>query len=296
MNQVIQQWLARYQCRNEGDTVNAVREIMQELALQGLWRGKFFEKAAFYGGTALRILYGLPRSSEDLDFSLLEPDPEFRLSAYAVPLKRELEAFGFTTEFVSKEGNRPGHIDSAFLKGNTKMQLIAIGLPAALTNRVHSRTEIKIKMEIDIDPPPGFSTESKTLLMPTPHTVRSYTLPDLLAGKLHAVLCRKWNHRAKGRDWYDMVWYAGRYPLVNLKHLQQRMIQSGDDVGTTPLSMEKLRQYLLAAIDAADISMLQSDVRPFIRDQQELTLWSKDFFRNIIERFQEATVVEDKEL
>ena len=288
MNQVIQQWLARYQCRNENETINAVREIMQELALQGLWRGKFFEKAAFYGGTALRILYGLPRSSEDLDFSLVLPDPEFRLAAYAVPLKRELEAFGFTTEFVSKEKNRPFHIDSAFLKSNTKMQLIAIGLPAALTDRVHSRTEIKIKMEIDIDPPSGFQTESKNLLMPIPHAVRTYTLPDLLAGKLHAVLCRKWNNRAKGRDWYDMIWYAGHYPQVNLKHLQQRMIQSGDDTGTVPLSMTRLQDHLLAAIDTADISMLKADVRPFIRDQQELELWSKDFFREVIRHFQEA--------
>lgn len=289
MNQIIQQWLARYRCRNENETVNAVREIMQELALQGLWRGKFFEKAAFYGGTALRILYGLPRSSEDLDFSLLQADPEFRLSAYAMPLKRELEAFGFTTEFVSKDKNHPFHIDSAFLKSNTKLQLIAIGLPAALTDRIHSRTEIKIKLEIDIDPPSGFQTESKNLLMPIPHAVRTYALPDLLAGKLHAVLCRKWNHRSKGRDWYDMVWYAGHHPYVNLLHLQQRMIQSGDDTGDVPLTLKQLKEYLLEAIDAVDITMLCTDVRPFIQDQQELALWSKDFFRDVVGRFQEMS-------
>lgn len=285
MNQAIHQMLDRYECRNEDDYINAIREIMQELALQGLWRGKFFEHAAFYGGTALRILYGLNRGSEDLDFSLLKPNKDFRIAGCADALKRELSAFGFTVDFVEKEKNRETNIDSAFLKANTKMQLISIGLPSALTDRIHSRKDLKIKLEIDIDPPPGFQTEVKTLLRPIPHTVRVYALPDLLAGKLHAVLCRKWRNRSKGRDWYDMVWYAGNHPLVNLAHLEQRMRQSGNYPDEQPLTPERLREFLNAAIDNADIETLKADVRPFIRDQQELDLWSKDFFRQIVGEF-----------
>lgn len=285
MNATIQQMLERYKCRNGNDSINALREIMQELALQGLWRGKFFERAAFYGGTALRILYGLNRGSEDLDFSLLDPNPTFRLSEYADALKKELNAFGFTVDFVTKEKKREFNIDSAFLKTNTKTQLISFGLPASLTDRIHSRKELKIKLEIDIDPPSGFQTEVKTLLRPIPHTVRVYTLPDLLAGKLHAVLCRKWRNRTKGRDWYDMVWYAGHHPQIDLNHLEIRMRQSGDYTDPTPLTLEQLRQFLLSAIENTDPEMLKADVQPFIRDQQELDLWSKDFFRQIIKEF-----------
>ena len=285
MNQVLRQMLVRYDCRNENDYINAIREIMQELTLQGLWRGKFFEHAAFYGGTALRILYGLNRSSEDLDFSLLKPDPAFRLSGYAEALKRELASFGFATEFVEKEKNPASHIDSAFLKTNTRTQMISIGLPEALIDRIHSRTELKIKLEVDIDPPPGFLTEVKTLLRPIPHSVRIYTLPDLLAGKLHAVLCRRWRNRAKGRDWYDMVWYAGNHPQVDLAHLEQRMRQSGDYPDSLPLTLERLHEFLNAAIDMVDVEMLKSDVRPFITDRQELDLWSKDFFRMVAASF-----------
>lgn len=285
MNIAIAQMLERYQCQTESDYINALREIMQEIALLGLWRGKFFEHAAFYGGTALRIIYGLERSSEDLDFSLLAPNPQFRLKLFGDALKRELESFGFSVEFSSKEKKLPLNIDSAFLKTNTKLQLISIGLGDELARQIHSKRELKIKLEVDIDPPPEFKTESKTLLLPIPHAVRVYTLPNLLAGKLHAVLCRKWLQRSKGRDWYDMVWYAGHYPKVNLKHLEVRMRQSGNYPDETPLTLERLHHFLSKAVAEVDIAAIKQDVMPFIRDQQTLELWSKDFFEKIIKEF-----------
>lgn len=284
MNQAVNQMLSRYVCETENDYVNAIREIMQEIALLGLWRGKFFEHAAFYGGTALRILYGLNRGSEDLDFSLLKPAPEFRLSEYKNALKRELAGFGFRVDFSVKEKTSDSRIDSAFLKANTKMLLIAVGLPEQLTDQVHSRKELKIKLEIDIDPPSDFRTEVKTLLRPLPHTVRVYSLPDLLVGKLHAVLFRKWKNRSKGRDWYDLVWYAGNHPKVNLGHLEQRMRQSGDYTFPGPLTANELHAMLEQAVDQVDIDQLKADVRPFIRDPQELELWSTDFFRDVVAR------------
>ncbi|MGI6357048.1 MAG: nucleotidyl transferase AbiEii/AbiGii toxin family protein [Lentisphaeria bacterium] len=282
MNPMLQQMLDRYVCRNEAEYVNAIREIMQELALLGLWRSKFFEHAAFYGGTALRIVHGLNRGSEDLDFSLLKPNREFTLTTYAGALKNELSAFGFPVDFVAKEKSLASTIDSAFLKGNTKILMISIGVPAALTDKVYAQKELKIKFEIDLDPPPGFTTEVRTLLRPIPHSVRLYSLPDLFAGKLHAVLCRRWRNRSKGRDWYDLVWYAANHPAVNLEHLEQRMRYSGDYAGETPLTLDALKSLLDDAIEKIDLELLRQDVLPFIRDHQELELWSKDFFRQVI--------------
>ncbi|OQC16607.1 MAG: hypothetical protein BWX73_00754 [Lentisphaerae bacterium ADurb.Bin082] len=282
MNPMLRQMLGRYVCRNEAEYVNAIREIMQELALLGLWRGKFFEHAAFYGGTALRIVHGLNRGSEDLDFSLLKTNPEFTLTTYAGALKKELLAFGFPVDFVVKEKSQVSTIDSAFLKGNTKVLMISIGVPAALSDKVYAQKELKIKFEIDLDPPPGFTTEVRTLLRPIPHSVRIYSLPDLFAGKLHAVLCRRWRNRSKGRDWYDLVWYAANHPAVNLKHLEQRMRYSGDYADETPLGLDALKSLLDDAIEAIDLELLRQDVLPFIRDHQELELWSKDFFRQVI--------------
>lgn len=288
MNQVVELMLSKYECHNENDYINAVREIMQELALQGLWRAKFFEQAAFYGGTALRILYGLPRGSEDMDFSLIATNPDFRLFFFEDALKRELAAYGFDVEFVHKDKVSKLNIDSAFLKANTKKELINVGIPSALGNRIYSKSEIKIKLEIDIEPPPDFQTEVKTLLRPMPHSVRTYTLPCLLAGKLHAVLCRKWRNRSKGRDWYDMTWYAGNHPMVNLKHLETRMRQSGDYPVEEHLTIDLLRDFLMQAIDKADMEMLKSDVRPFLKNEDDLSLWSKDFFAEVARQFTTA--------
>ena len=256
MNQAVMEMLDRYQCRTEADYVNALREIMQEIALLGLWRSKFFERAAFYGGTALRVIYGLDRCSEDLDFSLLLPDAEFRLKNYGDALKNELESFGFTVEFSSKEKERPHNIESAFLKTNTRMQLITIGI-GEIARQMHSRENLKIKLEIDIDPPGGFATEIKYLLRPVPHAVRTY----------------------------DMVWYAGHYPKVDLKHLEIRMRQSGDYPDDEPLTLARLLDFLYQAIDEVDIEQIKADVLPFIRDAGQLEIWSRDFFREVVRQF-----------
>lgn len=285
MNRAIEQMLSRYPCRNEGEYINALREIMQEIALLGLWRSKFFEHAAFYGGTALRILYGLERGSEDLDFSLLEPDRHFRLDSYGTALKAELESFGFSVAFYSKEKTQPSHIDSAFLKANTRMQMLSIGLGAEITERVHSQQTLKIKLEVDIAPPPGFQCETKTLFRPVPHAVRVLTLPDLLAGKLHAVLCRKWRNRSKGRDWFDMVWYAGHYPAVHLSHLESRMRQSVDYPDDKTLDIERLRAFLDEAIETVNIDQIKQDVLPFVADRRMLDLWSRAFFHEVCRQF-----------
>ena len=284
MHDAIRTMLDRYECRSRDETVSALREILQEVALLGLWRSKFFAHAAFYGGTALRVLHGLDRFSEDLDFSLLEPDASFSLAGYGDALEREISSFGFQVEFEGRDKKQESAIESAFLKANTYKQMILIGAGEELLSDLHPSQNLKIKLEIDTDPPPGFQTRTEYVLQPIPFSVRVYRLPDLFAGKLHAVLCRRWKTRVKGRDWYDLVWYVGRHPEVRLNHLEARMRQSGDYQGSEPLTPEALREHLNRAVEKLDVEQARREVAPFVRDQRALEIWSSDFFRQTVDR------------
>lgn len=288
MHEAVRAMLGRYPCRTRDDYINALREILQELALLGLWRSKFFEHAAFYGGTALRVLYGLERYSEDLDFSLLEPDPEFSLGVYGAALRREIGGFGFRVEFEQKEKVRKTAIESAFLKADTYSQLLTVEADPNLLPGLHPGTILKIKLEVDTDPPGGFETESRYLLQPIPFAVRVYCLPDLFAGKLHAVLCRRWQSRVKGRDWYDLVWYAGRHPQVRLSHLEARLRQSGDYGDAALLRLDRLKEWLRQAVEGLDIEQARTEAGRFVRDRRSLDIWSQEFFYQVVERIQSA--------
>lgn len=272
----------RYQPRSSADYQNAVREIVQEIALLGLWRTPFYEHAAFYGGSALRIFHGLQRFSEDLDFSLLEREPDFSLKTYLGAVADELVAWGFDfrAEVVGK--NSPTAVESAFLKGSTVINLLQIGAPPEIAARLPKGQLISIKLEVDTDPPTGATTETLTRLIPTPHQVRVYDLPSLFAGKLHAVLCRHWKSRVKGRDFYDFVWYVGRHIPVNLAHLEARMRQSGDWPLDAPLDMPALRDRLRERFADIRFDQAKEDIMPFLKDPREVGLWSHDFFHDLI--------------
>jgi hypothetical protein len=286
MHESIARMLAKYEPKSVDDSVRALREIIQEVALLGLWRAKFFEHAAFYGGTALRILYGLDRFSEDLDFSLLAPAADFNLSRYTASLEEELLAFGFNVrvEMVDKAVESAGQ--SAFLKANTRNELLVIETGEEIAGKVSAGQLLKVKLEVDTDPPPGFATETRYLLNPIPFAVRSYTLPDLFAGKMHAILFRRWKNRVKGRDWYDLVWYAANHPQLHLSHLEQRMRQTGHWSGEQRLSPTAFTDLLYEAIDRLDVNQARRDVAPFVKDQQMLAIWSHDFFRDVARRIQ----------
>ncbi len=286
MNEAIQQMIERHACRTRDDYVNALREIFQQIALLGLWRSKFFEHAAFYGGTALRVLYGLDRYSEDLDFSLLAPDKEFSLGAYGDALRRELDSFGLDVSFEARQRNPESAIESAFLKANTLQELIVVKVNADLTRQVHAREVLKIKLEVDTDPPGGFETESRVVLLPLPFAVRVYSLPDLFAGKMHALLCRKWKTRVKGRDWYDLVWYLGHHPRLRLGHLESRLRHSGDWTGSAPLARSDLFDLLHTAIAKLDVNQARQEADRFVRDKSSLALWSREFFLEIVARIE----------
>lgn len=284
MNEAVRQMLSAYEIRSVGDSLRALREIMQEIALLGLWRSKFFENAAFYGGTALRVLYGLDRFSEDLDFSLLEKRKNFDLADYSGALKRELASFGFAVEIENRPKPASAAIQSAFLKADTRTQMITVEFDKALVQKVHRNQVLKIKLEVDVDPPPGFATEVRYLLRPVPFSVRTFSLPDLFAGKMHAVLCRGWKSRVKGRDWYDLVWFAAYHPELHLAHLEQRMRQTGHWQEPAPLTAEDLRSLLLTRVDRVDIDQIRREVEPFVKDPGALAIWSEEFFLDVAAR------------
>ncbi len=286
MNEAVAKMLEKYAPRSADDYLRALREILQEIALLGLWRGKFFDKAAFYGGTALRILHGLQRFSEDLDFTLRKPTAGFDLSGYLDPVQKELAAFGFELRAEERIKKADSPVQSAFLKGNTLGQLLVIEAAEPVVDMVHPGRVLKIKIEVDTDPPHGFTTHTRYLLNPIPFAVRAVDLPDLFAGKMHAVLCRRWNTRVKGRDWYDFVWYTAHHPELHLAHLEQRMRQSGDWTQKTELTQAAFKRRLDEQIDSLDVDQARSEVEPFVGNPDALIAWSRDFFRDVAGRVQ----------
>jgi len=284
MNDAVIRMLDRYQCKSVEDYVRAIREIMQEIALLGLWRSKFFEKAAFYGGTALRILYGMDRFSEDLDFSLLKPMNDFDLSRYSGTVERELQSFGFEAKMTISEKKDENPVQSAFLKANTLKHLLTIKTADDIAWPIPHGQVLKIKIEVDTDPPPGFSTENKFVLQPIPFSVRTYVLPDLFAGKMHAVLCRRWKNRVKGRDWHDLVWYAANHPQLHLSHLEQRMIQSGHLKQGEQMDIKMFFALTTKAIDELDVNQARKEVEPFVKNPDGLEVWSEAFFKDVVGR------------
>ncbi|MBE7497613.1 MAG: nucleotidyl transferase AbiEii/AbiGii toxin family protein [Verrucomicrobiaceae bacterium] len=284
MNAALQSLIDRYQPNTPQEWENALREIVQELALLGLWRAKFFEHAAFYGGTALRIFHGLPRFSEDMDFSLLKPDADFDFAPYLEAVRAELSALGFTFEVDRKPKQVTTAVDSAFIKGSTRINLLEIGAPAGLSSRFPPTQRLKIKLEVDTDPPAGAHDEVRTLLIPIPFQVRLYELPSLFAGKLHATLCRNWKTRIKGRDFFDFIWYLGKHVPCQLAHLQKRMEQTGHWNPNTMLDEAALKERLTQRFNEVDFAQARDDVRPFVRDADALALWSREFFLGLVEQ------------
>ncbi|WP_455023796.1 nucleotidyl transferase AbiEii/AbiGii toxin family protein [Oribacterium sinus] len=200
MNTVIEEMLKSYQVDNIYDRKNAMKEIMQEIVLCGLSRAGFFKEAAFYGGTALRIFYGLDRFSEDLDFSLEQINLDFDLCSYFPVLEKEVKTFGLNVEIQEKEKTKDSNIRSAFLKGNTKEHLLLFYADERLVGTVDKNEVVKIKFEVDTNPPAFATYEHKYRLLPVPYEIRLYDMPSLFAGKIHAVICRGWQSRFDSID------------------------------------------------------------------------------------------------
>lgn len=281
MTTPVQQMIEKYNCKNNAEYKNALKEVIQEVALCGLSRSGFFKKAAFYGGTALRIFYGLDRFSEDMDFSLISQDVDFNIDTYFSYLANELLANGFELRIDRKEKSAESDIQSAFIKGNTLIHLLKI-IPTTDEILGVSDTElIKIKFEVDTNPPEGATYEIKYGLLPVPYAVQMYDEASLFAGKIHAVLCRSWKNRVKGRDYYDYLWYLARGTKVNILHLQKRLEQSGEWTSTQKLTTQKVIELLCERFASINFENAKNDVLPFIADSRKLDLWNKDFFSTV---------------
>ncbi|MFP9119022.1 nucleotidyl transferase AbiEii/AbiGii toxin family protein [Flavobacterium sp. RNTU_13] len=280
---MIKEWLAEYQPQNTEDTLAALREIMQEITLAALSRTDFFEKAAFYGGTALRIFYGLDRFSEDLDFSLLEANPNFSLEPYFEGIVKEFEGLGMKVSIREKEKKQQTNVESAFLKSETLWKELILEDIVKQAGITPTNQNVKIKIEVDRIPPLGFTTEEKLLIRPFSFYVKCFNLPNLFAGKMHALLFRKWQNRVKGRDWYDLEWYIKKGVPLDLHHFALRAKDTGDWPEEN-ITREQVLQLLEDKIKQVSIDNVKDDIVRFIKDDSVLNIWSEQYFTDIIQK------------
>lgn len=279
---MIKEWIAEYKPTNEEEVLAALREIMQEITLAGLSRTDFFDKAAFYGGTALRIFYNLDRFSEDLDFSLLEKNSDFSLEPYFNAIVTEFEASGMQVSIREKDKKIKTSIESAFLKSETIWKELVLE-DIAKQAGIASNRNIKIKIEVDIVPPLSFHTEEKLLLRPFSFYVKCFSSTSLFAGKMHALLFRKWKNRVKGRDWYDLEWYIKKSIPLNINHFLQRAKNTGDWNKNT-ISEKEIMQLLREKINAVSFENIKEDVVHFIKDKQFLEIWNQKYFNDLVDK------------
>lgn len=281
MNNIAEQMLAQHRSETLGDKKNSIKEVVQEIILCGLSRAGFFQTAAFYGGTALRIFHGLDRFSEDLDFSLMAPDSDFRLDQYLPALEKELGAYGFRFKAEARKKTIDSDIQSAFVKGNTREHILLCYADERLARSVVGSEQIKVKFEVDTMPPPYAEFERQFRLLPIPYEINLYDMPSLFAGKLHAVICRAWKSRIKGRDLYDYVFYLAKGTQVNLKHLNARLTDSGFEGAREDMTLDEIKEILYRRFESIDYAQAKRDVLPFVRNPASLEVWSKEFFQSI---------------
>ena len=278
MNSVLEIMVNRYNPQNNEERENAIKEIIQEIALAGLSRGGFFEKAAFYGGTCLRIFHGLNRFSEDLDFALIEKNDSFRLDRYFPALEKEFLSYGIDINIESKINKEEKEIQSAFLKGNTLMLMMSFFPKSEDAKKVVANQKIKIKFEIDVDNPSGGISEFKYKMLPAPYEIRIFNEATLFAGKIHAVLCREYQHHVKGRDFYDYLFYIGKGSKFNLKYLENKLKNTGKINSDVTLTLDLVKEMLFNKFSNVDYKSAKEDVKNFIVDKDSLNLWKKELF------------------
>lgn len=280
MNSLIEQMLKRYHLQSKEDYINALKEVVQEIALSALAKSDFFDHAAFYGGTALRIFYGLDRFSEDLDFSLIEKK-DFDLSKYFKVLEETFKLYNLSFKVLKKDKTNDSNIQSAFLKGNTLEHIMLIESNSDILKHIQKEETIRIKFEIDVNPPSGATYEYKYGILPVPYKVRVYDQNSLFAGKIHAVLCRDWKRRVKGRDLYDYLFYLSNKVIPNLIHLKERLVESGKWDSSEEMNLDKLKALLYNRFECIDYEQAKKDVMNFIAEPSKLDLWNEEFFKSV---------------
>ncbi|WP_067139601.1 nucleotidyl transferase AbiEii/AbiGii toxin family protein [Oceanivirga salmonicida] len=280
MNNIIEEMLKKYDIITDLDKKNAMKEIIQEIVLCSLSKVGFFKEASFYGGTALRLFYNLDRFSEDLDFSLIKKDINFNLEKYFPLLEKEIKSFGLNIDIKEKIKTKESNIKSTFLKANTKEHLLLFYSDDNIYKNVPSNEVLKIKFEIDINPPKFATFETKYSLLPVPYEIKLYDKESLFAGKIHALLMRNWGNRIKGRDLYDYIFYISKSIKFNHKHLCERLYESGVE-NARKFELQDIKDLLYKKFSEIDYEKAKKDIEPFIKDISILEIWSSEFFKSI---------------
>ena len=236
-------------------------------------RGGFFNKAAFYGGTCLRIFHGLNRWSEDLDFALISNDSDFKLDEYYPALEKEFKSYGIDISVEEKKKAQDSSVFSAFLKGNALTLMMSFFPKSEDARKVISNEKIKIKFEIDTDNPSGGVTEFKYRMLPAPYEVQIFDESTLLAGKIHAIICRDYKNHVKGRDYYDYLFYLGKGSKFNLTYLENKLKSTGGKIGNDEtLTLERVKGLLRERFETVDYESAKEDVSSFISDKDQLNV------------------------
>ena len=265
--------LGEYDLGNAVEQENALQELMQHYILASLSRAGLFAEAMFHGGTCLRIVYGINRFSQDLDFLLKKPNPHFVWQPYLARVQRDCAQEGIDFEIQDKSDVDEA-MRKAFVKTDSIGKVMTLGLPYGR----QAQRKIRVKLEIDTNPPEGSHFETNYLSFPTTAPITVQSLASGFATKSHALLCRTYT---KGRDWYDLIWYVGRRIEPNLELLDNALLQQG------PWKNEKqeitvawLLNALRDKIGTIDWSVARSDVQRFLptKEQEGLQVWSENFF------------------
>ena len=281
MIDIIKKKLDSYKVSNPLEEENALKEIVQEIMLFALWRADFFEVAAFQGGTSLRILHGLNRFSEDIDFILIKPDAKFLWQPYLEQLAETCKEFGIEPEVLDKS-HMDKNVRAALIKDNS----IANQLNLSFMN-AHPGNKLTIKLEIDSNPPLGSDFERSYLDFPVDFEVYHQDVSSNFSLKTHALLCRPY---LKGRDWYDFNWYIAQGVTPNLLLLQNALKQYGSwkdqDI---KVDREWLVKALGEKISTIDWKKAAVDVERFLKpvEQKSLKLWSEKFYMSKLKKLDE---------
>ena len=275
MDNVIKALIQNYNPKNDNQAKQALREVMQEIVLAGLSRSDFFEKAAFYGGTCLRIFHGLNRFSEDLDFAYISKD-RISIEEYFSYIKNEFLSFGIDVNFRVKKKEEQG-VQSAFIDSNTQILLLE-AFSSDLSKNVIDNEKIKIKIEIDLDNPDGGTFERKYKMIPSPYQVTIFDESSLFAGKIHAIICRNYKNRVKGRDYYDYLFYVSKGSSINIKYLENKLKNSGKLSSSDILTLEKIKDLLRNRFLETNYELAVKDTINFVESNYDFSNWNKNFF------------------
>lgn len=277
---IIENRLKRYRMDSPELEITAIREITQELILFALSTSEFFTHAAFQGGTCLRIVHGLNRFSEDMDFVLKKSSGAFSWQQYLTLIATTLEQYGYRVELQDKS-----HTGESEKKAFIKDDSIGKILKLSYANRQGSTRMIRIKLEIDTNPPGGGEFESAFIAFPSPSSITTETLPTLFAGKSHALLCRKYE---KGRDWYDFLWYLGNKTPMNYRRFSAALNQTGPWAGLgITVDRDWYINEMTRRIEEIDWKRVKADVAPFISQPEQglVSKWNRDFFITALAKF-----------